>query len=190
MVEVNFIRLLTALLVLALAWLPGISTAKVSAVAASPTSITASSSASPTQGIFDSFRGWFGDEGADQELLPPDEAFKVSVRASKADTLVATLTAADGYYLYRDRIAFDLRESSAAAIKNVVLPEGKVKDDPTFGQVQVYYGSVQIPITLNRPAGSISEALTLQASYQGCNDPTGVCYPPIEKTLSVPLVSR
>ncbi|NYT60398.1 protein-disulfide reductase DsbD domain-containing protein [Allopusillimonas ginsengisoli] len=33
-------------------------------------------------------------------------------------------------------------------------------------------------------------ALILQASYQGCNDPTGVCYPPIEKTLSVPLVSR
>lgn len=71
-----------------------------------------------------------------------------------------------------------------------MLPEGKVKDDPTFGQVQVYYGSVQIPIALNRPSGSIPEALILQASYQGCNDPAGVCYPPIEKTLSVPLVSR
>lgn len=189
MVEVKFIRLLTALLVLALAWLPGISSAKLSAIAASSTSITASDATSSTQGIFDSFRGWFGDEGANQELLPPDEAFKISVGASNADTLVATLTAADGYYLYRDRIAFDLQEPSAAAIKNAVLPEGKVKDDPTFGQVQVYYGSVQIPITLNRPSGSISEALILQASYQGCNDPTGVCYPPIEKTLFVPLVA-
>lgn len=182
------IRLMTALLVLSLAWLPGISPAEFSAIPASSTSITASDSASSTQGLFDSLRDWFGDEGANQELLPPDEAFKVFVRARDADTLVAMLTAAEGYYLYRDRIAFDLQESSDAAIKNVVLPEGKVKDDPTFGQVQVYYGSVQIPITLNRPSGSISEALVLQASYQGCNDPTGVCYPPIEKTLSVPLV--
>lgn len=182
------IRLMTALLVLSLAWLPGISPAEFSAIPASSTSITASDSGSSTQGLFDSLRDWFGDEGANQELLPPDEAFKVFVRARDADTLVAMLTAAEGYYLYRDRIAFDLQESSDAAIKNVVLPEGKVKDDPTFGQVQVYYGSVQIPITLNRPSGSISEALVLQASYQGCNDPTGVCYPPIEKTLSVPLV--
>ena len=183
------IRFLIALLVLGLAWLPAISSAQFSAIPAGSTSITASDSASSTQGIFDSLRGWFGDEGANQELLPPDEAFKVSVRAGNADTLVATLTAADGYYLYRDRVAFDLQTPSDAAIKNVVLPEGKVKDDPTFGQVQVYYGSVQIPIMLNRPSGSISEALILQASYQGCNDPTGVCYPPIEKTLSVPVVT-
>jgi TctA family transporter len=95
-VEVKFIRFLPALLVLALAWLPGISPAKFSAIAASSTSITASNSASPAQGIFDSFRGWFSDEGANQELLPPDEAFKIAVRSSNADTLVATLTAADG----------------------------------------------------------------------------------------------
>jgi len=110
-VEVKFIRLLTALLVLALAWLPGISPAKFSAIAASSTSITASNSASPAQGIFDSFRGWFSDEGANQELLPPGEAFEIAVRSSNADTLVATLAAADGYYLYRDGIAFDLQES-------------------------------------------------------------------------------
>ncbi|WP_269495696.1 protein-disulfide reductase DsbD [Castellaniella sp. S9] len=183
------IRLLMALLVLALAWLPGVSPAQFSEMPADPTGITVSASASSNSGTLGSMRSLFGSESSDQELLPPDEAFKVSVRARDADTLVATLTAVDGYYLYRDRIAFDLQQPSNAAIKNVALPQGKLKDDPTFGQVEVYYGSVQIPITLNRLSGSISEPLILQASYQGCNDPTGVCYPPINKTLSVVLAA-
>lgn len=178
-----------ALLVLALAWLPGVSPAQFSEMPADPTGITVSASAFSNSGMLGSMRSLFGSESSDQELLPPDEAFKVSVRARDADTLVATLSAADGYYLYRDRIAFDLQQPSNAAIKNVALPQGKLKDDPTFGQVEVYYGSVQIPITLNRLSGSISEPLILQASYQGCNDPTGVCYPPINKTLSVVLAA-
>lgn len=181
-------RFLIAMLVLALAWLPGVSSAQFSEMPAESTGITESVSASSDSGILGPMRSWFGGENSDQELLPPDEAFKVSVRARDADTLVATLTAADGYYLYRDRIAFALQASSSAAIKNVALPQGKLKDDPTFGHVEVYYGSVQIPITLNRLSGSISDPLILQASYQGCNDPTGVCYPPINKTLSVVLV--
>lgn len=184
----NSMRFLIAMLVLALAWLPGISSAQVSEMPAESTGTTVSASASSNSGILGSMRSWFGGENSDQELLPPDEAFKVSVRARDADTLVATLTAADGYYLYRDRIAFDLQQSSNAAIKNVALPQGKLKDDPTFGHVEVYYGSIQIPITINRLSGSISEPLILQASYQGCNDPTGVCYPPVNTTLSVVFV--
>ena len=184
----NSMRFLIAMLVLALAWLPGVSSAQFSEMPAESTGITESVSASSDSGILGPMRSWFGGENSDQELLPPDEAFKVSVRARDADTLVATLTAADGYYLYRDRIAFALQASSSVAIKNVALPQGKLKDDPTFGHVEVYYGSVQIPITLNRLSGSISDPLILQASYQGCNDPTGVCYPPINKTLSVVLV--
>lgn len=182
------IRLLMALLVLALAWLPGVSPAQFSEMPADPTGITVSASAFSNSGILGSMRSLFGSESSDQELLPPDEAFKVSVRARDADTLVATLSAADGYYLYRDRIAFDLQQPSNAAIKNVALPQGKLKDDPTFGHVEVYYGSIQIPITINRLSGSISEPLILQASYQGCNDPTGVCYPPVNTTLSVVFV--
>lgn len=180
-------RSLIVMLVLALAWLPGVSSAQFSEMPSDSTDITVSAPASSNSGVLGSMRSWFGSDNSDQELLPPDEAFKASVRAFDADTLVATLSAADGYYLYRDRIAFDLEQSSGAAIKNVALPQGKLKEDPTFGHVEVYYGSVQIPITLNRLSESLSEPLILQASYQGCNDPTGVCYPPINKTLSVVL---
>src|SRR5690606_7135603 len=122
---------MTALLVLSLAWLPGISPAEFSATPASSTSITASDSASSTQGLFDSLRDWFVIEDTNQALLTPDESSIVSVWDRDADTLLAMLTAAEGYYLYRDRIAFDLQESSGAAIKIFVLPEGKGKDDLT-----------------------------------------------------------
>src|SRR5690606_27954030 len=74
------------------------------------------------------------------------------------------------------------------SLKGVALLPGQIKDDPTFGQVEVYYGSVQIPVTSNRSSGPAVNSLDLRASYQGCNDPTGVCYPPREKPLSVALV--
>lgn len=182
------VRFFIATLVLALAWLPGASAAQPSDAAVRSTVVAALASTAQAQGFFGSVRAWFGGESPEQELLPPDEAFKVSVEARDADTLIATFTAADGYYLYRDRIGFDLKGTPEVAIGNIQLPVGGLKDDPTFGQVQVYYGSVPVPITLNRVAGHMSEPLSIRVSYQGCNDPTGVCYPPMQTTLSVPLV--
>ncbi len=183
------IRFLLTMLVLTLAWLLGVGAAQSFEMSAGSTSVVASVPTSSARGVFDSLRGWFGGENSDQELLPPDEAFKSFASASDPNTLVVTLVAAEGYYLYRDRITFDLQDSSPdVSIKGVALLPGQIKDDPTFGQVEVYYGSVQIPITLNRSSGSAVNSLDLRASYQGCNDPTGVCYPPIEKTLSVALV--
>lgn len=188
MVEVKSIRFLMATFVLALAWLPSVSHAQLSEMPADSVGIAVSASTSSDRGLVDSLRGWFSSGSSDPELLPPDQAFEPFAMARNADTLVVTLTAADGYYLYRDRVAFDLEDSPNVAIKNVALPKGELKDDPTFGQVEVYYGSVQIPITLNFLTESAPKLLSLQASYQGCNDPTGVCYPPIEKTLSVSFI--
>ena len=35
--------------------------------------------------------------------------------------------------------------------------------------------------------GQTPTTLALRASYQGCNEPHGVCYPPIEKVFDVEL---
>lgn len=122
------------------------------------------------------------------ELLPPEEAFQISVEARDADTLVATLTPAKDYYLYRSRIAFRVEDSPGITIASTSLPPGKLKDDPTFGKEEVYYEPIEAIIALNRPAdGGGPQSLNLHASYQGCNDPTGVCYPPIESILTVQL---
>lgn len=122
------------------------------------------------------------------DLLPPEKAFQISITARNFDTLVATLTPAKDYYLYRSRIAFSLPDASDITIASTLLPPGKLKDDPTFGKEEVYYGPIEAIIALNRPANDAAQpSLTLHASYQGCNDPSGVCYPPIEKILTVPL---
>lgn len=97
--------------------------------------------------------------------------------ASSPDSLIATLVAADGYYLYREKLAFNV-QSADAVIDHVELPPSELIDDPLFGRVPVYFGAIQVPITLDIPPGSSSDMLTLDIAYQGCNDPVGVCYPP------------
>ncbi len=121
-----------------------------------------------------------------QELLPPDEAFKIAVEARDGNTLIATLTPAQDYYLYRDKIAFEPKQAGAV-IEKIVLPPGKMKEDQTFGQTEVYYSPVQAVISLKRDDPGTEEALSLSASYQGCNEPVGVCYAPISKVIDLTL---
>nr|WP_276511064.1 protein-disulfide reductase DsbD [Eoetvoesiella caeni] len=153
------------------------------------TSSTQPNASPSSKGLFRSITDVFGDSSSMPDLLPPEKAFQISITARDFDTLVATLTPAKDYYLYRSRIAFSLPDASGITIASTLLPPGKLKDDPTFGKEEVYYGPIEAIIALNRSTnGAAQPSLTLQASYQGCNDPSGVCYPPIEKILTVPLV--
>ena len=121
-----------------------------------------------------------------QELLPPDEAFKITVEVRDGNTLVANLIPAKDYYLYRDKIAFEPKESGAV-IEKVALPPGKMKADLTFGQTEVYYQPIQAVISLKRDVATDEQPLTLSATYQGCNEPVGVCYAPINKVIELTL---
>ena len=121
-----------------------------------------------------------------QELLPPDEAFQIAVDVRDASTLVAKFTPAKDYYLYRDKIAFEPQESGTF-IEKITLPQGKMKEDLTFGYVEVYYEPFQATISLKREAPAPEQPLTLAATYQGCNEPVGVCYAPIKKDINLTL---
>lgn len=110
----------------------------------------------------------------------------MAVQARDADTLIAQLTPAKDYYLYRDRISFNVQEPPGITIAGVRFPTGKPKADPTFGTVEVFHDPFEAVIRLQR-SGEPADRLTLLASYQGCNEPLGVCYPPTEKTISVAL---
>lgn len=121
----------------------------------------------------------------EEELLEPDLAFKMKVAASGPTTLVVDLIPANGYYLYRDRIRFVLKNTRGVAIKSVKLPVGKVKNDPTFGKMETYEKPIQAEIALERAPNA--KTLTLAASYQGCNEKTGVCYPPQDKEVNLTL---
>jgi thiol:disulfide interchange protein DsbD len=116
------------------------------------------------------------------EFLEPDQAFKLTVTARDAQTLVADFTPAEGYYLYRERIKFTLKDAAGASIAKIELPKGETKTDPNFGATEVYHHPFQALIRLQGAAGK----LTLLATYQGCSE-KGVCYPPQNKTFTLEL---
>lgn len=124
----------------------------------------------------------FLDDAAEDDILPPDQAFKLSIMAKDAQTLEANFTVAPGYYLYRDRIKFEISTSNSGSISSVDLPKGWLKDDPTFGKTEVYHHDLAATIKLS----SAQSPVTLLATYQGCSE-KGLCYAPIKKTLTVDL---
>lgn len=121
------------------------------------------------------------DDGAD-EFLPPDVAFKLALNAVAADTIQADFTVAPGYYLYRERIKFVV-QNKVAVIDSVNLPKGEIKQDPNFGQQEVYHHNFSASILLSNKT---SDALVIEATYQGCSE-QGLCYAPIKKILNVNL---
>lgn len=124
-------------------------------------------------------------KNAQEQLLDPEQAFRLTVAAAAPDRLVVHLAPASGYYLYRDKLRFRLQDADGVTIRKVSLPAGEIKDDPTFGKTEVYKTAVQVDLRLARKGGA--RAVTVLASYQGCQEKLGVCYPPIEKAVRLSL---
>jgi len=121
---------------------------------------------------------------AEEELLEPEAAFRFSARAVDAQTIEATWKIADGYYLYRDKFKFSL---TGAKLGAVTYPAGKVKDDPTFGSVEIYTKSITLKLPVIRDPGGILP-VTLEATFQGCAEDR-VCYMPISATATLKLAA-
>lgn len=128
----------------------------------------------------------------ENRFLPADEAFHLSARVVGADTIAAHWKIADGYYMYRHRFHFRVLQGTGVRIGKVELPRGKMKDDGTFGRVEVFYHEVtaRLPIVRTGAAASAPEKVTLQFVYQGCAE-QGICYPPItrERTFVLPVAA-
>ncbi|MDA8260461.1 MAG: protein-disulfide reductase DsbD N-terminal domain-containing protein [Betaproteobacteria bacterium] len=120
-----------------------------------------------------------------EEPLPPDEAFKLKVSFKDKNTLAAELAPAKNHYLYKDKVRFAVKGHSGVLIKEVQLPPGEVKKDQFFGTMETYKKPMLAAITLDRAPKA--KGFTLLATYQGCNEKLGVCYPPIEKSFDLVL---
>ena len=125
---------------------------------------------------------------ADTKLLPPEQAFRFSARALDDRTLEARFAVTDGYYLYRDKMAFYL-DPGLAPVAAPALPPGKIKEDAFFGKSETYRGDVVVRLPL--PESAAGKALVLVADSQGCAD-AGVCYPAYRQkvTVAVPEAGR
>jgi len=120
------------------------------------------------------------------ELLEPERAFALSAIASTPEQLSFTWNIADGYYMYRDKFRVELI-SGEATITELVMPEGKMKSDEFFGDQEIYTGTKVIHALLDRNAASQPIDLVVEVTGQGCNEPVGVCYPPLKQTVSLQL---
>lgn len=121
----------------------------------------------------------------DIELLEPDQAFALSTRVIDAHTLEARWDIADGYYMYKDKFKFEALDDGVT-LGAPVLPTGNKKQDPYFGTLETYSKQVIVRLPVTRRSQGSQQAV-LRITAQGCNEPVGVCYPPIVKQSSLAL---
>ncbi|MCG6540037.1 protein-disulfide reductase DsbD [Pseudomonas sp. KSR10] len=132
-------------------------------------------------GLFDSRpSSILGGLNNSADFLPVREAFRLSLVDATPEQVKLRFVAAEGYYLYRHRFQFKANDPSIT-IGEAKLPAGKQKTDDYFGEVEVYYGVLDVELPVQN---SGSHPFTLQITYQGCAD-KGLCYPPETESLTV-----
>lgn len=117
------------------------------------------------------------------DLLPIDEAFALSAKATERGRIELHWRIAEGYYLYRHRMGVEV-VSGGFKSNPLELPDGIAYTDEFFGDVETYRDEVTAVLTGAAADGVPS--LELKVKYQGCAD-VGICYPPHTQTLRVAL---
>ncbi len=126
----------------------------------------------------------FQETASSDEILDPEIAFLVSAEVLADGQLHLNWDIKPGYYLYKNKFSAAI-DNPDISFRNFSFPTGKVKEDPAFGQVEVYYDQ-------NSASGLIAfsdvylQEFNLNVAYQGCKEDS-VCYPPIKKTLPITL---
>lgn len=123
------------------------------------------------------------NEPKEKEFLSPDAAFKLDLTAKNANNLTANFTIVPGYYLYKQRVKFVIKDASTGTIEATELPQAEIKEDKNFGKQEVYHHDFKVIIKIASANNPI-----VQATYQGCSE-KGLCYAPQNKTFNIDLVS-
>ncbi len=115
-------------------------------------------------------------------LLPAEEAFKLVLKR-EGNTLTAQFGVVKDYYLYRDKVRLTVKQPQGAALGKITFPKAEEKDDPNFGRMAVYHHD----FTASAPLQGVKpgETVVIEASWQGCNEAAGICYPPLEQRFTL-----
>jgi thiol:disulfide interchange protein DsbD len=128
-----------------------------------------------------------GLNAPDDEFLDPDAAFRVDISEASPEALLIRWDIAEGYYLYRDKLDIRLLTGDGVTAGPASIPEGEIKHDEFFGDVQVFHHEIEARLPLQRASGAATE-VSVQLGYQGCAE-AGICYPPIKKQLTLSLAA-
>jgi len=114
--------------------------------------------------------------GDSQRPLPVEQAFPFYISAVSPSQFKINWNLPQGHYLYRHAFDFTLSQQADAEELAVdfTLPDGLKKTDQFFGDIEAYYGELDVDIGLGTAAGPDAR---LYIYYQGCAD-WGFCYPP------------
>jgi thiol:disulfide interchange protein DsbD len=115
------------------------------------------------------------------DLLPLSEAFRLEVSRPTAERLRVSWTIAEGYYLYRHRFGF---EAAPAKLRDGIrLPPGIPKQDPFFGETEIYRHQIAFELALEKSAATL-DRVSLRVVSQGCAD-IGICFPPEARNVNL-----
>lgn len=131
------------------------------------------------EGIFSSNK--FDFLKGEPELMPVDQAFVFDFK-QQGDKVKISWVIADGYYMYRDKLKFEAADG--AVLGEISLPQGKPHTDEYFGEQEVYYSYVEMPVAIKEAiAGS-----KLNVTFMGCAEGK-LCFPPTKKTAELTAVA-
>lgn len=111
--------------------------------------------------------------------LPVEEAYQFEAVELAPGEYELRWLIEDGYYLYKDKIK--LSYPAEVRIIGTEYAETELKDDPLFGEVQVYYQQAMVIVKLG--SSSPEQIANIEVEYQGCWE-GGICYPPVTKLFS------
>jgi len=129
-------------------------------------------------------QGLLGGLGSSDDFLPPDEAFQFSAEVVPGDRVAVRWVIADGYYLYRHRLAART-ETPGISVGALEVPTGEKKTDEFFGEVEVYHQQLDVSVPFTRAQPDLA-SFEIKVTFQGCAE-KGLCDPPTTKTVALTL---
>ena len=111
---------------------------------------------------------WALPAHAQQDFLPVEQAFRLSVSPDGDGHVRLNWDIRKGYYLYRQQMKVEADPAGGAL--QVKWPAGTLKTDETYGESEVYHDQVSVLV-------KATDARALTIGWQGCAD-AGLCYPP------------
>lgn len=126
------------------------------------------------------FANNFGFLKSEPELMPVDQAFAFDFK-QEGNKVTLNWVIADGYYMYRDKLKFSV---NGAELGTIDLPKGKPHNDEYFGEQEVYYTYIDIPVGLKQA----DDNSTLSVTFMGCAEGK-LCYPPTKRDVSLKAVA-